>query len=185
MAYLLIAVGLFCLIAGIVLFTNAPKTDDTIPNNTMNKEEVKAETTAQPTAQSDTSNANEKDESYEKGEVSLRNTLYHVFPRNTSLSKSGEATSAATESMQSPAPTPIWSTPSLYAKTLTTLPLSANGEPNIITRTKLSGHIKTNWHVTVNLRKRRTCPSSLFWALAALLQPRQKSSLCLWLPSNM
>lgn len=67
MAYLLIAVGLVCLIAGIVLFTNAPKTDDTIPNNTMNKEEVKAETTAQPTAQSDTSNANEKDDNYEKG----------------------------------------------------------------------------------------------------------------------
>ena len=67
MAYLLIAVGLVCLIAGIVLFAYAPKTDETIPNNTMNKEELKADTASQPTPQPGTSIANEKDENYEKG----------------------------------------------------------------------------------------------------------------------
>lgn len=184
MAYLLIAVGLVCLIAGIVLFTNAPKTDDTIPNNTMNKEEVKAETTAQPTAQSDTSNANEKDESYEKG-VEFEEYVVSRFSKKYFSLKEWRSDKCSNG---------VYAESSTYPDMEYTFTLRENSynfaveckwRANIITRTKLSAHIKTNWHVTVNLRKRRTCPSSLFWALAALLQPRQKSSLCLWLPSNM
>lgn len=91
MAYLLIAVGIVCLIAGIVLYLHEPKANANIPEDVVCTEEKKAETPVLPEAQpetqpevqpetqpevqpevqsevqSNTSNVNNKDENYEKG----------------------------------------------------------------------------------------------------------------------
>ena len=88
MAAFLIVVGFICLVAGIVLYTKAPKTDETpstqtisqkevkeegtttkecTPNHSMSQEEVKEEATPQPATQPAETSVNENDESYEKG----------------------------------------------------------------------------------------------------------------------
>ena len=67
MAYFLIAVGLVCLIAGIILYFNSPKEIASFPDVAAKIIEVNTETAAQLTEQSGTPKGNENDESKEKG----------------------------------------------------------------------------------------------------------------------
>ena len=79
MAYLLIAVGIVCLIAGIVLYLHEPKANENTPEDVVCTEEKKAGTTVlpeaqpatqpevQPEAQPETSDVSTKDENYGKG----------------------------------------------------------------------------------------------------------------------
>lgn len=67
MAYLLFAISLACLIAGIVVYVNEPKANKNAPADAIAIEKINVETVSQPAAQPETSSSNEDEESYEKG----------------------------------------------------------------------------------------------------------------------
>lgn len=69
MAFLLIAVGIVCLIVGIALYVCTPQTNEKTPNNMVNIKEVNVEPSSMATAQSDTTSVNNegKEDCYEKG----------------------------------------------------------------------------------------------------------------------
>ena len=67
MAYLLFAISLACLIAGIVVYVNEPKAKKYTPTDVFEKKEIYVDTVPQPSVQPVASSADEGDENYEKG----------------------------------------------------------------------------------------------------------------------
>ena len=67
MAYILFAVGLVCIIAGIILYTNPSKVSESTDAGAMSQEEAKAEKVSLPSELSDTSNSNDNDDCHKKG----------------------------------------------------------------------------------------------------------------------
>ena len=67
MAYILFAVGLVCIIAGIILYSNPSKVSESKDIDIVSQEEAKAEKVSLPSELSDTSNSNDNDDCHKKG----------------------------------------------------------------------------------------------------------------------
>ena len=67
MAYILFAVGIVCIVAGIILYSNPSKVSESTDACAMSQEEAKAEKVSLPSELSDTSNSNDNDDCHKKG----------------------------------------------------------------------------------------------------------------------
>ena len=68
MGYFLIAVGLVCLFAGIIVYVNESKAKKNTPTDILvEKKEIHIDTAPKPSVQPETARADENDEYYEKG----------------------------------------------------------------------------------------------------------------------
>ena len=122
MGYFLIAVGLVCLFAGIIVYVNESKAKKNTPTDILvEKKEIHIDTAPKPSIHPKTAST-EKMMNTTRRALNLRSTLYRVSPKSISRLKSGGATSQSMESIPNPAPTPTWNMPSPYTALPTILP---------------------------------------------------------------
>lgn len=123
MGYFLIAVGLVCLFAGIIVYVNESKAKKNTPTDILVEKKRKYisiqhrsfQYNQRPLAPIKMMNTTRR-------ALNLRSTLYRVSPKSISRLKSGGATSKSMESIPNPAPTPTWNMPSPYTEKPTILP---------------------------------------------------------------
>lgn len=122
MGYFLIAVGLVCLFAGIILYVNESKAKKNTPTDILVEKRKYISILHRSLQYNQRPLALTKMMNTTRRALNLRSTLYRVSPKSILRLKSGGATSQSMESIPNPAPTPTWNMPSPYTAQPTILP---------------------------------------------------------------